>query len=207
MSPLSAVPENLAISINLPLFILLSLSKARSRSMDHGCSVDLPLPQLLDLPLPLVLDAAALADVLLFLFLPLGRLLDRLQPVLVEDLQLGELGFGFPPRVGDLLPQLVAEALLPRPFDALLLEPIQGQLVRRLHSRSFVFVRHGNRIASGAASASKWHAGRAAGAGTPRISRICRGLRPGAPPFCMAAPILLKPAGRQTVHPSFWEVP
>src|SRR6185295_9483215 len=138
MSPLSAVPENLAISITLPLFILLSHSKARSRSMDHGCSVDLPLPQLLDLPLPLVLDAAALADVLLFLFLPLGRLVDRLQPVLVEDLQLG-----------DLLPQLVAEALLPRPFDALLLEPIQGQLVRRLHSRSFVFVRHGNRIASG----------------------------------------------------------
>src|SRR5262245_8489279 len=106
------------------------------------------LSQLRDLPLPLVLDAAALAAVLLFLFLPLGGLVDRLQAVLVEDLQLGQLGFGLAADVGDLLPQLIAEGLLPRPLDALLLQPLEGQLVGRLHSGCLVLVRHDPRIPS-----------------------------------------------------------
>src|SRR6185295_11812791 len=155
-------------------------------------SPSLPLPQLRDLALPLVLDMAALAAVLLFLFLPLGRLVEGLQAVLVEDLQLGELGFGLAADVGDLLAQLVAEGLLPRPLDALLLHPLEGQLVRRLHSGGLVLVRHGNRIASAAAYASNWHARRGGRRRNVADLSIFPRFTAERGPVCVAAPVLLR---------------
>src|SRR5947209_18953705 len=91
-------------------------------------------PQLLDLPLHTLLDPPPLAPVLLLVLLALDRVALQPQAVLVEDLLLGELGLGLASHLGDLLLELTRH-LLARPLDPLLLDPLERQLVGRLHSR------------------------------------------------------------------------
>src|SRR5258708_23130549 len=110
-------------------------------------------PQSLDLPVPVALDAAPLADVFFLLLAALLRIVEGLQAILVQDLELGELGRGLLPDVVQPLARLLAHALLPRPLDPLALEPLERQLVGGLHPRCLVSLCHGRRLAPDSPSA------------------------------------------------------
>ena len=71
-----------------------------------------------------------------------------LQAVLVQDLQLGELGLGLPPRLPHPRPHVLRQRLLARPLDPLALHPLERQLVGRLHPRGLVLLRHARRAYS-----------------------------------------------------------
>src|SRR6185436_5392806 len=76
-------------------------------------------PQLRDLAVAVLFEAAALAEVVLLGLLAGGEVLALAQGVLVEDLELGELGLGLLTQLGDALAQRGRQGLLARRLDAL----------------------------------------------------------------------------------------
>src|SRR4029079_11382101 len=86
-------------------------------------------PQLRQLPVAILLDATPLEEVILLRLLVRGEVVGAAQAVLVQDLELGELGLGLLAHLGHLLALLRGERLLAWWLDAARAHALEGELV------------------------------------------------------------------------------